>query len=584
MRQNKYCNCEKFLNKAILKTKTHYFCEKCGCVILKDSEGNIFYTLKSKHKILPYDLSPITIIKNMKKKTEEHYPFIYEDYIINKVDYIIKEKYLNSINIYIKYRKMLLQTLQRLVKDFDYSDKVFYQCLFFLDTYLSHHINEDYSEKKILYYLVGYFICSAKFKETDGFELPLSDFYNIRKNIYLSADKIASYEVICLKKINYNFFSYSAYDWASQLISNGIVFNCEIDKNNDLILIKGHRHSLINTINKYVIKLLLDLTSKDIFFKYCPMYIALSLILIAREIYINETMIKPELFCKLINIYGINPDSYKKCYEEIKDVIKESNDSAKDNKHIEIEKQNNVDLSKDSEINLDLKSIERSEIKKKSNIKKRNDPFTNKNKIKNVLFNMKDDLVENDKEKPTMEKQKLSLNEIISNKKYIMNSMNLKNSKSNKNLKSIEHISINCDANSFKTSFDLPHIKSNSLIKKKDKKIIKELKYSRPNSKRFNTIGTKNKEINLDNDLFSTEKEIEINNEIKKPKLILKKSLYNIKLPKISNFEDNNIATIKTNFIEQNVNNNIYNHKKHYKLKTNLNHLELKLTLPQEQN
>ena len=78
-------------------------------------------------------------------------------------------------------------------------------------------------------------------------------------------DKIAYYEVLCLKKINYNVFAYSAYDWVSQLNANGIVFNCELNNSNEVILIKGHRHSLLNTINKYTIKLLLNLTSKSLF-------------------------------------------------------------------------------------------------------------------------------------------------------------------------------------------------------------------------------------------------------------------------------------------------------------------------------
>ena len=86
-----------------------------------------------------YDLSPITIIKNMKKKTDENTPFIYENYNINRADKYILEKSLKSIDIYLRHRKFLLLTLQKMVKIFDYCDIVFYQCLFYLDTYLSHN-------------------------------------------------------------------------------------------------------------------------------------------------------------------------------------------------------------------------------------------------------------------------------------------------------------------------------------------------------------------------------------------------------------------------------------------------------------
>ena len=76
MRQRKYCNCPKLTNKEIFKYHlSHSFCDKCGCVLIKDTDGNIYYTLKPKQKILPSEQNPITIIKNMKKKTEEEYPF-----------------------------------------------------------------------------------------------------------------------------------------------------------------------------------------------------------------------------------------------------------------------------------------------------------------------------------------------------------------------------------------------------------------------------------------------------------------------------------------------------------------------------
>ena len=68
-RQSKYCNCQISSNKEILKDDINYsFCDKCGCVLLKGSGGNIYYTLKTKQKRLPYDFSPISLIQHMKKK------------------------------------------------------------------------------------------------------------------------------------------------------------------------------------------------------------------------------------------------------------------------------------------------------------------------------------------------------------------------------------------------------------------------------------------------------------------------------------------------------------------------------------
>ena len=248
---------------------------------------------------------------------------------------------------------MIILNLQKMMKMLDFSDLIFYQCLFYIDTYLSHNMNEEMSEKKILYYLIGYFLISAKLKETDIYEPSLDSFCCLQKKVYLSEEKIAYYEVVCLQSIKYNIFSYSAYDWISELISIGFVFDCEINNNNSIILINGHRHSLLNTISKYVLKMLLNITVKNIFIKYSPIQIAFSLIQIAREKYLDKNNINTELYNKLLNLYGINFNYYKKCYKELKLEIEEkqseTNEICKEKEtKIEKEKFNIENLKKGS--------------------------------------------------------------------------------------------------------------------------------------------------------------------------------------------------------------------------------------------
>ena len=433
-KQNKFCNCQTPSNKEILKPDVNNsFCEKCGCVLLKNEEGIINYTVKTKQNRLPSDLNPISIIKHMKKKTEESYPYIYEEYNFNIVDKQIEERTMKSINIYLKFRKMLLTTLQKLMKIFDYCDTVFYQTLFYLDYHLSQIMSEDMNEKTVLYYLVGYFLCAVKFSETDIYEPTLDSFVNLSKGIYLSMEKIAYYEVLCLKTINYNIFGYSAYDWISQLISNGIVFNCEIKNANEIIIVKGHRHFLLNTINKYAIKLLLNLTFKNIIVKYSPMYIALSLIQIAREKYIDQSKINEKLFINLINLYGIQYDSYKKCYDEIKSEIKDINEeNDKNQKDKGKDNYDTIQFISDNHIP-HLKGNDRN----KSSIKliKKGKTLCIPNKLKNSKSIVKDNLRTNEDEKEnsiienTKENQgnkddnkfELTLSEVVSKKKYKIN-------------------------------------------------------------------------------------------------------------------------------------------------------------------
>jgi len=620
--QHKYCNCQASSDKEILKPNiNHSFCEKCGCVLLKGQDGTIYFTLKPKQKRQPYDLSPIEFIRHMKKKTEEKYPHIYEEFNINKDDLHAQEKSMKSLNIYLKYRKMLLLKLQKLMKIFDYCDVSFYQTLFYLDTYLSHKMTEDMSEKTILYYLVGFFLCAVKFKETDIYEPSLDSFFDLSKGIYLSTDKIAQYEVRCIKMIHYNIFSYSAYDWISQLISNGVVFNCEVNNNNEVILIRGHRHSLVNTINKYAIKLLLNLTNRSVFFKYSPMHVAISLIQIAREKYINKTMIKPNLFINLINSYGIKIGDYQKCYEEIKAEIKEMNMESDMN---QIDKENTNGKEIDNHLP-ELKGHERNESTKKTMKIGKSVYVPSKLKSSNVLIkvNVTDNLISNnrynenspnkfkedsnDEDSKEKENQKegseitLSLNEIDSkNKKYKIKSQ--KNNIATQN--TAGHLSIDCDTKIFRSNQNLPrinlksrerhsvmtlnneetsdstHSKNLSQSKNKIKPILKELAHVRKNQERYHSINSKDSYANssvatsVEKD---KEQEIERTN-IKKKSKFFTASIKNVepinlddklprnnirtstKLPMISGFDSLHYERLDTNIGEQNRNNHEHNH------------------------
>ena len=322
----KYCNCSISSNKEILKSSIIYsYCEKCGSVLLKDvnNNKNIYYTIKPKQRQKSVELNPIEIIKTMKAKTEMDFPFLNNEYNMNDDEKNNQEEFIKSIELYLSHRKMIIMIMQKMMKMLDFTDLSFYQCLFYVDTILSHTITEETTEKEILYYVVGYFLCSSKLKETDIYEPSFDSFSTIKKKIYLSVEKIQVYEIKCLKMIGHNPFAYSAYDWICELTQIGYVFDCEIDKSKSIILINGHRHSLVTVINKYTMKILLYITTKDLFVKFSPIYIAFSLIQISREKYLETNLINNELYHNLINLYGVNFSDYEKCYNEIKIEIKE---------------------------------------------------------------------------------------------------------------------------------------------------------------------------------------------------------------------------------------------------------------------
>ena len=560
--ENRYCNCQISTDKNILKPNVnHSFCDKCYSILIKNPDGTINYTLKPKQKQKPTEFNPIEIMKIMKKRTDQDYPYLNNEYNMSDIEKYNKERLLKSINIYLKNRKMIILTLQKMMKMLDYSDLIFYQCLFYIDTYLSHNMNEEMSEKKILYYLVGYFLISAKLKETDIYEPSLDSFCCLKKKVYLSEEKILLYEVICLQSIKYNIFSYSAYDWISELISIGFVFDCEINKNNSIILIDDHRHSLLNTISKYAMKMLLNITVKNIFIKFSPMHIAFSLIQIAREKYLDKNNINPKLFNNLLNLYGVNFNDYKKCYKELKLEIEEkdieANGITEKEKNAEKENKNeNKDKNKDKDKdNFDFQKLKKGSIDNSSENKCKMDKtvvVSNKIKSSLTLMHINKDLIKPEDKKNESENENKDDNNIIiydenneeknNNKNEIENQLKLnlnededtdRNKKDDKNnklksshdlahikIKDKNHLFINCNSNAYKSNDNLPKINllfdqslNNSInrtIQKKDKDGPKNLKFSsskevktnlflKTNQKTLNPIKNKKIASSIDN-------------------------------------------------------------------------------------
>ena len=130
----KICNCTVASDQFTLTKKEAYsFCKRCGCIIFKKSDWKMNYTIKPKEKSTPNEINPIVLIKSMRKITEENYPHLKRGYNLNKREDKDLEKESKSMNIYLRHRNLVLKYLQKIMEIFDLSDKVFYQCLFFMD-------------------------------------------------------------------------------------------------------------------------------------------------------------------------------------------------------------------------------------------------------------------------------------------------------------------------------------------------------------------------------------------------------------------------------------------------------------------
>ena len=619
---NKCCNLQNLANKNILKKNIKYsFCHNCNSVLIKSDNSQIHYTMKPRQKSKPTEFDPIELIKSMKTKTEHDYPFLNNEFNINNYEEYNLTNVYKSINIYLTKRKMIILTLQKMMKMFDFSDLIFYQTLFYIDTYLSHNITEEMSEKEILYYLVGYFLCSAKLKETDIYEPSFESLTSLKNKIYLTSDKIGLYEIICLQSIKYNIFSYSAYDWICELISIGFIFDSEINEENSIIFVKGHKHSIINLISKNALKNLLNLTVKNIFFKYSPMHIAFSLIQIAREKYLDENHINKKLFNYLINLFGVKFNDYKKCYNEIKIELEkkqeETNEKIKiEKKEVEIEYKNKeepgdytpkiIPVKMEKSIYVPDKTRRNSclpnsisDMAKIKKLQEKNcveDDRTIKNKEKNNSNENKDNKGNNiiifDDSKEENNDQEIEFNfnynieirdkQAVDKNQASAQGLNASKKKDNK------HININCsNPNLHKSENKLPTFTAffqNAMKKNQTKNEINEInnfssknetnKFLQTNQKKLNPV--KNKKISNSSNKINNDN----NNELKSDLNLntVKQSLFHDNKKKItkddpfkvykkirsSNYESKN--TNFTNFIKENFNNNYKdkNHKDNY--------------------
>ena len=237
------------------------------------------------------------------------------------------------------------------------------------------------------------------------------------------------------------------------------------------------------------------------------MYLAFSIIQLAREKYLDNNMIKPNLFHKLINLYGVDYSDFENCYEELKSEINlDNNENSKENKNNE---ENNISHKKS-------KDIKRFSV----------DKIHNHNRKNNIIPS----------EISKNEEITIFHKDIKHNRNQIDDyNNNLNGSRNKKELIKLNHISIDCGFNS-KDCAPIVNLKNKN--NKKETITVK--------SKKNNYFSSKTKNINIKIDSHN-----EKNEEKKENKRDKKKAKYSTskKLTKI--YFDENINN-KNNQLEHN--------------------------------
>jgi hypothetical protein len=247
-------------------------------------------------------------------------PFTYSTHCEYNLIDIINEDYYNDIhtnsqcigersNVYVSIRNKIIAELQSMCITFNYTDRIFYKALLYLDyiftnkDYHSDYYNNIYNIKLLA---ISILLLIAKFH---GLNTYMCDFNSI--TLFSSLKQLKLKEIRALKLMRYDFRLMSVYDYLSLMFHNGVVFiNENVSDNNVLML---YRYM------KYV---LAHITQSTLLMKYNPKVIAFVIALHVRYKQF-QFKLRKENTLELERIYKCKRSSYMKCYEELIDVVGE---------------------------------------------------------------------------------------------------------------------------------------------------------------------------------------------------------------------------------------------------------------------
>ena len=532
----KNCSHKIVKEKLTIKSRAYFYCYKCGkLIIVKDLK---IYESLNKGKL---EFNPIKMINQMMLKQKKEIKIIKDKFNNNNNNM----KIMIQNNIYIKNRDIFIFYLKQFCKKMNYSETVFYHCLYLLDSYLIYILKKEISKRTIILITLGFFLISSKFIEIDIFEPNINQFCKIEKDIIISQKEILNMETKCLQLINYNILNYSAYDWLEILNKVGVIFNTQT---------KNLKIEQIYENQKYLLKRIINY---DLLYKYNSFQIALSIINITLDNFFSINKINKDLFELFLSIFNYKYLYYEQCYNDIKNHIfyynKINNDNKDDCK--QIENYNQTEYSKDNIINCYNQSIE--------NILKHPIKFSNINKLnsKNIKIN------------ELLFKNKIKSEKIIN----MLNNKNRTESEEKNNIKCYkdtneinslilpkdkilfkkerQHLTIDCNNSSHNNNFEIIQdhkLNYNNLINyllnktKKDSysfhNLLKKRKYlinNKNSSRNMNYINEMNKNsagnifnINNNNDLKKSLSSISNYSPFKKKEQIIKNST------QLFNFDD----------------------------------------------
>ena len=478
------------------------FCNKCCCIY------------DSNKKIASINKRLNSLIKEINFGSTYKNIVIQEENELNKINKI-KSKY-----IYIKNRKEIIEKFFKVITIYKYSLSTFYLAIFLMDEiFYKVNLNKKYflSNEEIALGSLFLAIKSLELEKNVSSNLSkIQSFFS--PSIIYSIERLKIIEILCLKKLNYNIYRITPYDYLNLFIKIGVIFSNEILENTNLNVV--YLNSNISKLSYEILDSLMKNTNE--YFKIKPNLIALGIILYAKEkiMHINNI----EMF---IYAYNISKEEIIKT----KNFIKEN--SERKNKLNDI---NNI-------INKDRKN------------NKSQSPLKNQYYQLKKSFLIRPFSLSSVSSRPSSMK-KSSLGSNVSTSSDDINNVNM-----NQKIK----ITMKNYSKENSIDFSYSYTAQNTINSKRNKNLIKIRPLSQISEMRKSNILVNNKKLNNLNEVKSN-----LSQKINKHKLSIKEML------KENEKKKNNYASLELSYlISQTSNKSIYNNNKKKNININIKPFKL---------
>ena len=210
-------------------------------------------------------------------------------------------------SVYVAIRKEVIAYLQSMCITFNYTDRIFYKALLYLDCLFTNNVQPfGYTNTHTIKLLsISILLLVAKFHGHN------TCMFNFNSITLFSLKQLKLNEIHALQLMHYDFRLMSVYDYLTLMLHNGVVFANENLRDGNVLMLYRYM--------KYV---LAHITQSSLLMKYHPKVVAFVIALHARYKQFQFAL-KKENTCVLERVYNCKRSSYMKCYEELIDVVGE---------------------------------------------------------------------------------------------------------------------------------------------------------------------------------------------------------------------------------------------------------------------